>query len=320
MIQKHLSTKGQEEYMFYQECNSIFNNNPHPDFLLETVNSFRSIVDDLVSTIHDKLGDDYEGIRDNLNNQSIKYVAFAKMYEEGLIKVSGGKIYTTYEYPNFKTLPKYTNLTKYLSRINKINIEKENISHEIDDIILDFAKDLIGTSRGLDPKDPRGFEELCLKEMRGREKLVKVKKSNAKQVLHEAFYMGYPDGKVARKNLSDFKKDMDQSYRDLQSIIDKSVYLKKERRELPASLKYFDISVDVSDYELTTANHNIMEIHRLYSSLGTLYNIAYKTKMDIMNERCNLSRDYIKTLMEDRSITSIYGKHIATEMKRLEKK
>lgn len=274
-------------------------------FLVNIASSYtRSMIYEILENVKDKLLALYQKVLSALNNFALNHANLADKYRNLIIDryvtMSEPFIYRTYEYPKLKSkfYPNITysvnTLTATIEELQTAVIEKgmtdAEVGFEVDKIIVDFGRGVIdGTVNPDDVKDTAYV--IALDHLRGQQVTRKLEQRDI-----NAFIDEIKTYKPLKDDINKTKTTIIKEYENLKRVYTKAMEEKASQSLGIKSLKQPEIE-GFKVHEVQRFTDINLQMTRMFNAFITIYNEAFNTKLQVIQDRIEDNRKILVELM-----------------------
>lgn len=275
------------------------------NFLVTTTTSYsHSLIYEILENVKAALLALCQRVLSVLNNYILNTVNLIDKYRELIkdkfTKLNAPLVYKTYEYPKLKNKDypdiKYSSaeLGETISALQDKIIEKkltyDEVDMEIDNIIIKFGNDVIDGR--VSPFDIQASShEVVLQHIQGPE----VTKSLTSKDL-DTFINEIKSYKGIKDDLSKTKTAINKEYENLKKVYSRAMEQKVSTELNIPNMKNPGLET-LRSYEYRRFADITMQMNRLFNAFITIYNEAFTTKLNVLQQKIEDNKNIITELL-----------------------
>lgn len=308
-----------------QECYSaIQEGGTDPDFLVIAQKYTKSLIIEVLESIHNFLLKFLEQIVRRFNAYAVNSARSANKYRETIIAkigelVDNPVIYESFEYPGLYEYPKefkmsqietdeiISELKRLYNSDNKLDMDPASF---IDKKINEFGKAVL--DHNVEPDDlAYSVEKICKKIMKGSSATYSVTSNNISR-----FYDDMSRTLKERVKLTHIRKEINQYYSMLRREVEKMYHTPKQY--VPSDLNFKNAEMTMSSYSGDVTRFEL-DRNKLFNAYLVIYRVAFTTKLNILNEKIEQQSAVIAAIFKRTSIFThtTTGREIIKEENRI---
>lgn len=284
-----------------------------PSFsVIQTAGSYTySLVSDLLENVKTMLLELCQRVLSALNNLQVNNVRLIQRYQEVLLHrlhtLNEPVVHKTYVYPSLDNFPAMIKSTTIEREIIKLQDEitdpngapsAQKIGMKVDGIIREFTKQVIGQPVVVSSLK-ESVESVVRKRARGKAITVEVTEETLNSYMEQI--NRYKDDKA---EITRLKKSINEEYQSIKSMYSSTT---GDPIKLAKNTVRYNMSPEKEEFlahEYSRYADIHVEMMRLFNGFITVYNTAYSTVLNILDEKIQDRKNFIVQMF---SITGIFA-------------
>ena len=232
-------------------------------------------------------------------------VKYRQLVIDKMDKLDEPIAYEYYAYPHLYDYPKIFKMNLIetegiLREMKRIQTDRESIYEQtidefVNEKIQDFGVAVLDRKVEVDDLS-YDVEKICKKLMRGKETDSQITRHNI-----ETFYDDMQKTKQEKKNLQAVRKEINDWYRYLKSEMDK-MFRVSTNVAIETNPNFRDADKTVSEQEMRDLTHFELQRNRMFNGWMTIYRTAFKTKLDILQDKIRIDSNIIGEIFKRTSL------------------